>query len=301
MRVRVLGSAAGGGVPQWNCACAICAASRAGRIAARTESTLALSPQAANGRSWFLLNCSTEIASQIESFAPLQPPHGRFTPITDILLTDANLDHIGGLAVLRQSTRQGLRLRSTGIVREIGARQPGFAHFSMPPHRWLEVPLDDVIPNGGDGDVVGDWLQIRTIEVAGATPAYDGRRNMRGAVVAYEIVDTGSGARLLFAPIFGSINKALADAIASASVAFLDGTFFTDDELGAGRKSAREMGHQPVGGPDGTLAQLRKASAHIVFTHLNNSNPMLDPDSEAYASVRASGAEVAADGMELTL
>ena len=109
--VRVLGSAAGGGVPQWNCACANCAAVRAGRAPRRTESTLAISPKATQGGRWLLLNCSPDIASQVEAFPPLQPPHGRSTPIADILLTDANLDHIGGLAVLRQSTSRRIPRR----------------------------------------------------------------------------------------------------------------------------------------------------------------------------------------------
>ena len=146
---------------------------------------------------------------------------------------------------------------------------------------------------------------MRAIAVAGTTPGYDGRRAVRGAVVAYEIADRGSEKRLLFAPVFGAINDALAGAIASASVAFLDGTFFTDDEMDpngiAPQRRARAMGHQPVSGAGGTLAQLRGARNRIVFTHLNNSNPMLDPQSEAYAAVRATGAEIAYDGMELTL
>jgi pyrroloquinoline quinone biosynthesis protein B len=302
--VRVLGSAAGGGVPQWNCACANCAAARAGRAPRRTESTLAISPKAAQGRHWFLLNCSPDIASQIEAFPPLQPPHGRFTPIGDVLLTDANLDHIGGLAVLRQSTSRRIRVRSTAVVREIAAAQPSFAHFSVPPHLWLDVPLDEATTLRGDDDVAGDWLEIRTIAVGGTTPGYDGRRDVRGAVVAYEITETLSRERLLFAPIFSTINEALADAIASASVAFLDGTCYSDDELattGLGEKRARTMGHQPVGGAGGTLERIRSAQGRMIFTHLNNSNPMLDPHSEAYVAIAASGAEIAYDGMELTL
>ena len=233
----------------------------------------------------------------------MHPPHGRFTPIGDILLTDANLDHIGGLAVLRQSTNRRIRVRSTAVVREIAATQPSFAHFSVPPHLWLDVPLDASIALQSDDDVA-DWLEVRTIAVGGTTPGYDGRREVRGAVVAYEISDRQSEDRLLFAPIFSAINGALADAIASASVAFLDGTCYSDDELattGLGEKRARAMGHQPVGGAGGTLEQIRGARGRIFFTHLNNSNPMLDPHSEAHAALAASGAAIAYDGMELTL
>jgi pyrroloquinoline quinone biosynthesis protein B len=302
--VRVLGSAAGGGVPQWNCGCANCEAARAGRTPRRTQSTLAVSPEASAGRYWFLFNCSSDVAGQIESFVPLRPGEGRFTPINQILLTDANLDHIGGLAVLRSAFGAGISVRSTAVVREIGLAQRSFAHFAAAPNRWIEMPLGTTIPVRAD-DRVDDWLEVRAIAVPGSTPGYDGRRAVRGAVVAYEIADRGSKNRLLFAPVFGAINDTLAGAIASASVAFLDGTFFTDDEMDPKgmlpQRRARAMGHQPVGGGGGTLAQLHGAQNRIVFTHLNNSNPMLDPQSEAHAAVRASGAEIAYDGMELTL
>ena len=304
MIVRVLGSAAGGSVPQWNCDCSNCESARAGRAARRTQSTLAVSPRASAGRYWFLFNCSSDIAAQIESFAPLQPHSARTTPIRRIFLTDANLDHLGGLAVLRSASGTGIEVHSTIAVREIAVAQPSFAHFASAPNRWIEMPLAVTVPVKTD-DTADDWLEVRAIAVAGTTPGYDGRRAVRGAVVAYEIADRGSEKRLLFAPVFGAINGALAGAIASASVAFLDGTFFTDDEMDpkgiAPQRRARAMGHQPVSGTGGTLAQLHGAHNRIVFTHLNNSNPMLDPQSEAHAAVRATGAEIAYDGMELTL
>jgi pyrroloquinoline quinone biosynthesis protein B len=250
-----------------------------------------------------LLNCSPDIATQIESFSPLQVLHGRFSPICGALLTDANLDHVAGLAALRQA-ESTFRIRSSAVVKEVAAGQPSFAHFAAPPHRWLEVPLGEFAPNDGDDDIVGRRLTIRAIAVPGATPGYDGRRALRGAVIAYEIAAFGSNDRLLFAPVFSEIDQILADAIARAKVAFLDGSFYSDDELHATTglsRSARAMGHQPVGGPNGTLAQLHAVRAAIVFTHINNSNPLLDPRSDASASVREFGAEIAYDGMEVTL
>jgi pyrroloquinoline quinone biosynthesis protein B len=265
------------------------------------QSSVAISPK--GDALWLLLNCSPDVALQIESFAPLQPvPGSRFTLMNGILLTDANLDHIGGLAVLRQAS-QRMRMRSSVAVRAIAAVQPSFAQFATAPHRWLDVPLDTACPNNGDDDMVGDLLAVRAFSVPGTTPGYDGRRTVPGAVVAYEI--TGPrGERLLFAPVFAAINESLHAAIGRADVAFLDGSFYSDDEMIAARlssKSARAMGHQPVGGPEGTLAQLRATRARIIFTHINNSNPMLDPESEAAAAVREHGAEIAYDGMELTL
>jgi len=300
--VRVLGSGAGGGVPQWNCACANCEAARAGRAPRRTQSSLALS---ADGARWLLLNCSPDIAVQIEAFPALHPPAPRGTPITGMLLTDANIDHIGGLAVLRQrGGNRGFVVRSSATIREIATTQPAFAAFAAFPHRWIDVPLGKPIPSNDDDDFVGNALAVTAIAVPGTTPGYAGRRPVPAAVVAYEIADRHTHESLLFAPVFGSINDALAAAIARASVAFLDGSFYSDDELIETHllaKQARALGHQPVGGIGGTLSNLRGTRTRIVFTHLNNSNPMLDAASEAYAHLREFGAELAYDGMELTL
>lgn len=301
MIVRVLGSAAGGGVPQWNCACVNCTAARSGSAPARTQSSLAIS---ADGERWLLLNCSPDIAAQIEDFAPLHPRSMRGTPIEGVLITDANVDHIGGLAVLRQRGQSaGFRVRSSAVVRTIATAQPSFAPFAAPPHRWLELPLDERCRDDGAGDLVGNVLSVRAIAVPGTTPGYDGRRAVRGAVVAYEIAERGSDKSLLFAPVFAAIDAKLGAAIAAASVAFVDGSFFSDaelDEVGL-HKRARALGHQPVGGPDGTLTQLRPSATRLIFTHVNNSNPLLDSRSEESASLYELGAEVAFDGMDVTL
>jgi pyrroloquinoline quinone biosynthesis protein B len=299
--VRVLGSAAGGGVPQWNCGCDNCAAARAGRIPRRTQSSVAISP---DGDRWLLLNCSPDVAAQIESFAPLHPRGRRGTPVEGMLLTDANVDHIGGLAVLRQHGATGFAVRSSEAVRSIAVAQPAFAPFAAPPHRWLDVPLDAPCAATGENDLVGNELAVRALAVSGTTPGYDGRRTVRGAVVAYEIAHRSRAAKLLFAPVFCELDDALFGAIVAADVAFLDGSFYSDDELCTQElmpKRARALGHQPVGGPEGTLARLRATRTRVIFTHLNNSNPVLEPGSAAHASVLESGAEIAYDGMEVTL
>jgi pyrroloquinoline quinone biosynthesis protein B len=299
--VRVLGSAAGGGVPQWNCACDNCSAARAGSRPQRTQSGLAVS---ADGKRWLLLNCSPDIGAQIEAFAPLQPRKPRGTPIGGMLFTDANVDHLGGLVTLRQSGEHGFIVRSSAAVRAIAAAQPAFAPFSEPPHRWLEVPLDAPCEAASKDDVVGNQLAVRAFCVPGTTPGYDGRRRLTGAVVAYEVSDLNGKNRLLFAPVFAAIDAALHAAIASARVAFVDGTFYTDDELISQRlleKRAKSLGHQSVAGEAGTLERLRGVGTRVIFTHLNNSNPMLDPVSAASRHVRDAGAEIACDGMELRL
>jgi pyrroloquinoline quinone biosynthesis protein B len=298
--VRVLGSAAGGGVPQWNCACANCSATREGRRPRRTQSSLAVS---SDGGRWLLLNCSPDVAAQVEAFAPLRPAPPRGTPIAGMLVTDANVDHLGGLTVLRQHGERGFVVRSSGAVRAIAVAQPAFAAFARQPHRWPEAPLGAPCEADGDDDLVGNRITVRAIPVPGTTPGYDGRRSLRGAVVAYEIADRPSTHRLLFAPVFADVDDALGRAIESASVAFVDGSFYSDDELvaqGLANKRARALGHLPVGGAGGTLEKLRGTKTRVIFTHLNNSNPMLDPDSPAAARVRELGAEIAFDGMELT-
>ena len=301
MIVRVLGSAAGGGVPQWNCGCDNCSAARAGRAPYRTQSGLAVS---ADGDRWLLLNCSPDIGPQIEAFAPLQPRTPRGTPIGGMLFTDANVDHLGGLVTLRQSGEHGFIVRSSAVVRAIAMAQPAYAPFSQPPHRWLEAPLDAPCEAASEDDVVGNQLAVRAFSVPGTTPGYDGRRRLQGAVVAYEVSDLDRKNRLLFAPVFAGIDTALHAAIASARVAFVDGTFYTSDELISQHlleKRAESLGHQPVAGQAGTLERLRSTGARVVFTHLNNSNPMLDPVSAAAQHVREAGGEIAYDGMELRL
>jgi pyrroloquinoline quinone biosynthesis protein B len=296
--VRVLGSAAGGGVPQWNCGCPNCSAARTGRQPRRTQSSLAVST---DGRRWLLLNCSPDIAAQIEGFAPLWPRGRRGTPIAGMLLTDANVDHIGGLSVLRQSGDHRFIVRSSDVVRAVAVKQPAFAPFAHVPHRWLEVPFAGPCEPAGDDDLIGRQLLVRALRVPGTTPGYDGRRSLPGAVVAYEITEAGQDKRLLFAPVFSSLDAGLRAAIAAAHVAFLDGTFYTDNELVSQQlleKRAESLGHQPV---SATLEQLQGTSSRTIFTHINNSNPMLDPNSPEFERTRAAGAELAFDGMELSV
>jgi pyrroloquinoline quinone biosynthesis protein B len=299
--VRVLGSAAGGGVPQWNCACANCSAVRDGSRPLRTQSSFALS---ADGERWYLVNISPDVAFQIERYGPLQPRSTRGTPIAGVLLTDANVDHIGGLAVVRQQGDHCFTIRSSALVREIAVRQPAFAPFAQAPHRWISVNDGAASVPEFDGDSIGEALDVRALFVPGLTPGFDGRHATPGAVVAYEVHDRRSGGRAVFAPVFAGMNRALIDALERADVAFLDGSFFSDDELpglGLGEKTARALGHQPVDGADGTLAAVSALKNRRIFAHLNNSNPMLDPDSPAALAVAETGAEVSYDGMELRL
>jgi pyrroloquinoline quinone biosynthesis protein B len=289
--VRVLGSAAGGGVPQWNCGCVHCAAARRGLAPRRSQSSFAVS---AEGETWWLINVSPDVAAQIEDFAPLQPRELRGSPIAGMLLTDANVDHIGGLAVLRQTHPAGFQLFSSGVVRRIATLQAAFSPFAEPPHRWQAVTEPFELGGGA--------LRVTPFPVPGLTPGYAGRERTPGAVLAYKIEAPAAGASVLFAPVFAAIDETLAAALAGVDVAFLDGSFWSDDELraeGLDDKPARSLGHLPVGGAEGSLATIAPLRNRRIYAHLNNSNPLLDPTSLAADTLRADGAELAFDGLEI--
>jgi len=296
--VRVLGSAAGGGVPQWNCACPNCAAARRGDQPRRLQSSVAVS---ADGDRWLLLNVSPDIAGQIEDYPPLQPRGIRGTPIAGMLFTDANVDHIGGLVTLRQAGEHRFTLRSSSVVRDIATTQRAFAPFAEAPHRWLAA--DEGALESIDGDPIGADLQVRAIPVPGLTPGFAGREAKRGAVTAYAIRSAG-GRTLLFAPVFAAVDAVLAAEIRAADVCFLDGSFFSDDEMlttGAGTKPATALGHAPLTGSGGTLSAIGTDHRRCFATHVNNTNPILDPGSEAAATLARHNVEVAVDGLILEL
>jgi len=292
--VRVLGSAAGGGVPQWNCACANCGAAREGRAPRRTQSSFAVS---ATGERWWLVNCSPDIAQQIEATPELQPRAGRGTPIAGMLFTDANVDHLGGLAVLRQAGSHAFELYSTEIVRSLATAQRAFSPFAECPHTWRAIAPGDRFALDG--------LWVTVVPIGGATPGYDGRTAHPHAVVALEIADPARYRSALFAPIYPEVSPALREAAGRASIAFLDGSFWSDDELTTVdvAKSARSLGHLPIGGPDGTLAALGPAPAdgRRFFAHLNNTNPVLDPASPARGAIERAGTQLTEDGLILEL
>ncbi|GAC1524657.1 MAG: pyrroloquinoline quinone biosynthesis protein PqqB [Vulcanimicrobiaceae bacterium] len=295
MIVRVLGSAAGGGVPQWNCACANCTAARSGSAPRRTSSSFAVS---ATGDRWWLVNVSPDVATQIEAYAPLQPRAGRGTPIAGMLLTDANVDHLGGFAVLRQDGEHAFTVYSSETVRAIACAQEAFATFAAPPHRWEAI-------SPGQRFALEPGLDVRVVAVAGLTPGYAGRRSLGDAVVAYEISDVESGESALFAPVFMEVTPDLLAAASESRVAFFDGSFWSDDELGdvGVPKAARSLGHAPVGGPDGSLARLATIvpgrGSRRFFAHLNNTNPLLDERSMQSQILRDAGFDVAWDGLEV--
>ena len=287
MIVRVLGSAAGGGVPQWNCACPNCTRARRGEAPVRTQSSIAIS---ADGTRWAVVNVSGDVARQLAQTPALWPHELRENPFDAVLLTDANVDHVCGLGELRQNPGP-LVIVSSGATKQLLEGERAYERFTRAPHRWIERIEEKIV--GG--------LEIEMIDVPGLLPGYAGRTATPGAVVAYVVRDPAAKTQATIAPVFSELDQRLFDAVSRSDLVLLDGTFYSDDELrafGLKAKSARELGHAPVGGPGGSLERIAGLRNRRVFVHVNNTNPMLDRFSDAYAAVLASGCEVAVDGWQ---
>jgi pyrroloquinoline quinone biosynthesis protein B len=294
MQIKVLGTAAGGGVPQWNCACTNCAAARQGKLARRRVASAALS---GNESDWMLINASCNISEQL-SAAKLWPPpqRKRASPIAALFLTDANIDHTVGLLELRQG--ENFTVYSTALVRETLRAAPMFAQLGT---RFDWRAIDDGLTCRELDEVAG--MRAWVIPVDGLLPSYAGGARCAGAAVAYRF--ERGGACIVYAPIFLALDESLHRELGGADALFLDGTCWTDDEmisLGLGSRSAREMGHQPMSGPGGSLERTRDLSAaYRYYTHVNNSNPILDPASAAARELAQAGFSVPDDGLEITL
>lgn len=302
MKIRILGSAAGGGLPQWNCRCPNCAAAREGspHVRSRTQSSAAVS---ADGQHWFLLNVSPDIRQQIFSFDALGPADGelRGTGIVGCVLTDAEIDHTTGLLFLREGGE--FETFSTPLVRKMVNQKFSIEHVlgQFVPRTWSELTV------GESGELAGSGLKLRAFEMPGHLPRFarEDFPDARGSVVGLEIEDMRTGGRFVYAPCVGEWTVEFEKAASGADAVMMDGTFWSDDELirmGIGTQTAMAMGHVPVGGPNGTLERLAALpAAHKIYIHINNTNPMVDEESPEFARVADSGVRVGADGDEIEL
>jgi pyrroloquinoline quinone biosynthesis protein B len=308
MHVRILGSAAGGGVPQWNCHCSNCTAARAGSVAVRprTQSSVAVS---ADGHAWFLLNVSPDIRQQILAFPPLSSGRlrsrlakKRSSAIAGCLLTDAELDHTGGLLALREGTTPDIFCTSTvrGWLNQYLPLEPILTVFSSPAWRDLSLHavLDLPLPDGSSSG-----LQARAFALDPHVPRFvteDDAASAVGSVIGLEITDSHTGGRLIYAPCLASLDPALMDLAGTAQCLLIDGTFWDDDEpirSGIGSRTARALGHLPVSGAVGSLNWLSDLQVeHRVYVHINNTNPMLNQRGRERRLVASRGVRVAADG-----
>lgn len=294
MWLRVLGSAAGGGSPQWNCGCPVCAAVRARPGLGRTQSSAAVS---ADHRRWFLINASPDVRSQIEAFPGLHPQDaGRTTPMEAVLLTDAELDHTLGLLLLREA--RALRLYATPAVHKALCDGSGILRTL---ERYCQVEWQAIVP-GADVPLT-DGLSCRAFDAPTTKRARFGAEVDHGRVVGYRLTDERSGGTLVYLPGVQALTPAVRAEIEGCDCLLIDGTCWRDDELvrlGLSGRTSREMGHLPIDGPDGSLAQVPALGARrTIFVHMNNTNPILLADTPERRVVEDSGMEVAMDGLEV--
>jgi pyrroloquinoline quinone biosynthesis protein B len=301
IRVRLLGSSAGGGLPQWNCVCPNCRAARAGRIPARTQSSVSVS---ADGVHWYLINASPDLRVQIENFPLLQPRpgSGRNSPVEGVLLTNADLDHVLGLFLLREGER--LILHATEAIRQTLSRELRLDQLlgAFCGLTW-RAPTSEFSPlNFRDGSASG--LYGRAIFLPGTQPLFAAGpiSDNHGHSIAWQIADGSTGARLLVAPDVAAMTAELRDAMEESEAVLLDGTFWSGDEMNGVKRSARtasEMGHLPIRASLQTFGNLH--ARHKVYLHINNTNPILALDSAERALVEEAGIVVGEDGMEFEL
>ena len=314
MRVKILGSAAGGGFPQWNCACVNCRGVRAGTFhgKARTQTQVGITE---DGRSWFLLGASPDLRAQIEAAPELHPraqsggESPRQSPIAGVVLANADLDHVLGLLLLREL--QPLRVYATASVRRI-LREDN-TMFGMLERVANQASWEDLTPGESfplltpAGENSG--LRVRAVSLGTHFPAYvSGAR--QGQLAPREsslglLIDSASGKRLAYMPAVPEIDDALLGECESADLLFFDGTFWSDDELmrtqGSGN-TARQMGHVPVSSAEGSLMKLAGLRRpRKIYLHINNTNPMLNESGPEYRQVREAGWEIAEDGWQFDL
>jgi pyrroloquinoline quinone biosynthesis protein B len=303
MFVQILGSAAGGGFPQWNCNCANCHGLRSGHLNARprTQSSIALSD---DGVHWILCNASPDIRAQLEGFAPLQPARAvRDTGIAAIVLLDSQIDHCTGLLSLREGCPH--QVWCTEMVHQ--DLTSGFPLFDMLSH-WPGGGLQwqPLVP--GRPFVIAACPQLEFLPLAldSAAPPYSPHRHdpHPGDNIGLRVRDLRSGGTLFYAPGLGRIDAGLRQHMADADCLLVDGTFWRDDEMiraEVGSKLGSQLGHLPQSGPGGMLESLDGLAARKVLIHINNTNPILDEDSAERAELAARGVEVAFDGMSIEL
>ncbi len=298
MRVRILGSAAGGGFPQWNCRCPTCEAAREGaRARPRTQSSLAIR----GGRGpWFLVNASPDARQQLEAITDPQVDGVRLPPIAGVLLTDAEIDHTAGLLLLRESSSPVHVYGEAGVER---ALREGYPVLSML-ERYCGAQWHTLVP-GVAHALGGSSLTVEPFVVGGDAPRYLDGSGVELEASGFVFRDSAGGGVLTYVPGLARLDDDVLARFAASDLVLVDGTFWRDDELavlGISERSARDMGHLPLSGPGGTLEALAQLERpRKAFVHINNTNPILLEDSPERAEVVRAGVEVAYDGLEVEL
>jgi pyrroloquinoline quinone biosynthesis protein B len=307
MRIRILGAAAGGGYPQWNCNCEACARAWRGEAAAQTQVSLAVT---ADNERWFLLNASPDLRAQILATPDLQPRgEPRHSPIAGAVLTNGDVDAIAGLLDLRES--QKLAIHATGAVLDVLDGNSIFKVLNPDYVARRKLALDEPTDLATrNGDAVG--LRVIGFAVPGKPALYLEGHDIGAHLaersentIGLEIEETATGKRFFFIPGCAAIDAPLKERLRGADLLFFDGTLWRDDEMiraGLGVKTGRRMGHVSVSGADGTIASLADAGiARKIFVHINNTNPLHRAESPEHAEAVAAGWDVGRDGMEINL
>jgi pyrroloquinoline quinone biosynthesis protein B len=298
LTARVLGSAAGGGFPQWNCRCPTCRLAWAGdaRVQPRTQASLAVT---ADGENWLLINASPDLPQQIRQSQALRPRNGtRGSPIKAVLLTGAEIDQVAGLLSLRE--REPFLLCATAVTLAALAENAMFGVLApdVVTRKAVVAAAVFMLPGG---------LQAQLFTVPGKVPLYlesDSPETASETEANVGIELCAGNARIVYIPGAAAVTPAMLARMEGADIVFFDGTLFRDDEMittGTGTKTGRRMGHMPIDGEDGSLAALEGLTGRRVYVHINNTNPILIAGSPERLHVEDKGWEIAEDGMEITL
>jgi pyrroloquinoline quinone biosynthesis protein B len=302
MRVKILGSAAGGGFPQWNCSCPNCRRLREGTLRGSSRTQAQLAWDGAPGQ-WTLLNASPDLRAQIEATPELWPQNGRYSPIHDVILTGAEVDQTLGLLLLREF--HSFRVHATASVRRILTEDNSLfgvlARFAGQVC-WSDIPRDQPFSAGG--------ARLEVLPLPGSFPGFVSASRLAeldaaDAVTGLLLSPEAGGGTLAFLPGVGCVSDSLLERLQDCDVVLFDGTFWSDEEpsrIPGIHRTARQMGHLPASGAGGSLERLAVLRRpRKIFIHINNTNPILDEDGAEYRTVRESGWEIARDGMEMTL
>jgi len=294
LRAHILGAAAGGGLPQWNCGCPNCTLARQGRIPSQTQSSLAVS---GNGRDWALLNASPDIREQLGRCAALHPTGLREVPLRAVLVTNGDIDHVAGLLTLREM--QGFTLFATAEIHDVLSANPIFGALNA-------SVVDRVSVRMGTPFTLAPEIEATLFPVPGKVPLY-----LEGETVETDLVGEQTvGVHLVagadeafYIPGCARLDDELRDRLRGAPLVFFDGTLWRDDEMvqaGLGQKTGQRMGHISMSGPEGSIAAFAGLGVgRKVFVHMNNTNPVLNPASPERAEAEAAGWTIGQDGMEI--
>jgi pyrroloquinoline quinone biosynthesis protein B len=294
-RARILGAAAGGGLPQWNCGCDNCRLARAGGIPSQTQSSLAVS---ANGRDWAILNASPDIRAQLAATPELHPTDLREIPLRSVLLTNGDIDHVAGLLTLREM--QPFNLFATPGIHAVLEENPIFSALNPAVVRRVPIALEHPAE-------IAPGLSATLFAVPGKVPLY-----LEGDAVQTDLMGEQTvgvelrvgGMSAYYIPGCARLDDDLRARIAGAALVFFDGTLWRDDEMvraGLGQKTGKRMGHISMSGAEGSIAGFADLGiGRKIFVHMNNTNPVLRPGSDERAEAEAAGWTIGQDGMEVT-